>query len=140
MRILALDVGEKRIGVAVSDPLGITAQGLDTIQRTSIDEDLAFIAKLAKEKEASEIVVGLPLNMNGTLSQNAKGVLIFIEKLKGVTGVPINTWDERLSTMQSERILLEADVSRKKRKGVLDKMSAQVILQGYLGFKGNKIV
>lgn len=135
-----MDVGEKRIGVAVSDPLGITAQGLDTIKRTAIDEDLGAIAKLAKEKEACEIVVGLPLNMNGTLSENAKGVLSFIEKLKGVTQVPINTWDERLSSKESERVLLEADVSRRKRKGVLDKMSAQVILQGYLASRQTKDV
>jgi len=132
MRILGLDVGTKRIGVAISDALLITAQGMGTIHRKELNVDLEEINRMVKENDVSEIVAGLPISMNGTHSQKTKEVIEFIENLKKVVSVPINTWDERLSTVFAERALLEADMSRAKRKKVTDKIAAQVILQGYL--------
>lgn len=132
MRIMALDVGTKRIGVAMSDELLLTAQGADTIRRTSTDADMGIIKKMVGENDVSEIVVGLPVNMNGTLGPKAREVAEFAEGLKRLVSVPVTSWDERLTTVQAERVLLEADVSRAKRKGSIDKIAAQIILQSYL--------
>lgn len=132
MRILALDLGTVRIGVAVSDGLLITAQGLETIRRTGLDADMKAIGAVAKEYDVAEIVVGLPISMDGSHSQKTKETLDFIEKLKTVVTVPVTTYDERLTTVQAERTLLEADMSRQKRKGLRDKLAAQLILQAYL--------
>lgn len=132
MRILALDVGNKTIGVAVSDAMGWTAQGLETIRRKAITHDLERLQTLIKEYEVEEIVVGLPKNMNGTIGPQAESVQEFVEQLKGVVEQPVIFWDERLSTMEAQRALIDADVSRKKRKEVIDKMAAVVILKGYL--------
>jgi putative Holliday junction resolvase len=132
MRILGLDIGSKTIGVAVSDELCLIAQGVTTLKRRGLDHDIQEILKLMKEKEVSKIVVGLPKNMNNTLGPSAEKVLAFIEKLNENTAVPVITWDERLSTVAAEKVLLEADMSRTKRKRVVDKVAALLILQGYL--------
>lgn len=132
MRIMALDVGTKRIGVAMSDELFLTAQGSDTIYRQALDKDLEAIKKRAQDNGVSEIVVGLPLNMNGTYSAKTNEVVAFMEDLKKTIDIPVKTWDERLTTMQAESVLLAADVSRAKRKQSIDKMAAQIILQSYL--------
>jgi putative Holliday junction resolvase len=125
-------VGSKTIGVAVSDELGITAQGVTTLTRKELSDDSAQLLKVVEEYKAERIVVGLPKNMNGTLGPAAQMVLSLIEELQKSVTLPIVTWDERLSTMAAERTLLEADVSRKKRKQVIDKVAAILILQGYL--------
>jgi len=132
MRILGLDFGTKRIGVAISDELLITAQGLQTIERHTLDADLDKIRSVIKENGVSEVVVGLPLNMNGTYSAKTKEVVQFLDSLSKAIDIPVKTWDERLTTMQAERTLLEADVSRAKRRRVADKLAAQIILQSYM--------
>lgn len=132
MRIMALDVGTKRIGVAMSDELMMTAQGRETIERRALKDDLDTINRLIEEMGVSEVVVGLPLNMNGSYSAKTKEVIEFMDSLLKAILVPAKTWDERLTTVQAERTLLEADVSRAKRKKVADKLAAQFILQSYL--------
>lgn len=132
MRIMGLDVGSHTIGVALSDELGLTAQGLETIRRKSIDQDLQELARTVTKYEVSKIVVGLPKNMDGTLGPQAEKVLEFKKILEENLALPVETWDERLSTVGATRILLEADVSRKKRKKSVDKVAAVLILQGYL--------
>lgn len=132
MRIMALDVGSRTIGVACSDALYMTAQGVETIRRTSWAKDFERLLQLINDYEVEEIVVGMPRNMNGTKGERAEKTEEFVERLKGVTTLPITYWDERLSTVMAERSLIAADVSRRKRKAVIDKMAAVVILQGYL--------
>mgnify|MGYP003433644710 FL=1 len=132
MRIMALDVGSKRIGVALSDPLKITAQGLQTFQRTTLEEDVKGLWQLIDEHEVSQLVVGLPKNMDGTIGFKAEEVQQFITDLTAERKIEIIWIDERLTTVSAERVLLEADVSRAKRKKVIDKMAAVVILQSYL--------
>lgn len=128
MRILGLDPGGKRIGVAVSDALGITAQGRETIARG----DMPALKNAVEENDVTEIVVGLPLNMDGTKGPRAEDAILFAEELKKEFSLPVNMWDERLSTLFVERAMLEGDLSRKKRKKLNDKLAAQVILQSYL--------
>ncbi len=132
MRTMGLDIGSQTIGVAISDELGITAQGLKTLKRRSMEDDLKEIAIMVGQFEIEKIVVGLPKNMNGTLGKQAEIVLRWIEILTDKIPVPVVTWDERLSTVGASRILLEADLSRRKRKKVIDKLAAVLILQGYL--------
>ena len=132
MRIMALDVGTKRIGVALSDPLKITAQGLETFQRTTLEKDIAGLWQLIDDHEVSQLVVGLPKNMNGSLGFNAEEVQQFIADLTAERPIEVIWVDERLTTVSAERALLEADVSRAKRKKVVDKMAAVIILQSYL--------
>jgi putative Holliday junction resolvase len=132
MRIMGLDVGTHTIGMAISDELGLTAQGLKTLRRKSMEEDFQEINAIIHQFEIEKIVVGLPRNMNGTLGQQAEIVLKWMEVLKGRIQVPVVTWDERLSTVGANKVLLEADLSRRKRKKVIDKMAAVLILQGYL--------
>jgi putative Holliday junction resolvase len=132
MRIMGLDIGTQTIGVAVSDELGITAQGLKTLKRKSMEDDLKKIAAVIHQFEIEKIVVGLPKNMNGTLGKQAEFVLKWVEVLKDEIHVPVVTWDERLSTVAASKVLLEADLSRRKRKKVIDKLAAVLILQGYL--------
>lgn len=136
MRIMGLDVGDKTIGVAVSDPLGWTAQGVEVIRRDG--REMARLVGLVGKFEVQRLVVGLPLNMNGTLGPQGEKVLAFIEKLKKSLNLPVETWDERLSTVASEKILLAADVSRAGRRKVIDKMAAAFILQGYLDANGRR--
>ena len=131
-RALALDLGEKRIGVAVSDPLNIIAQSVGTIQRKDIKSDLKKIADLVKEYRADKLVIGLPLNMNGTKGKSANLAIDFVEAVKKEIQVDVEMIDERLTSAQGERIFLEADMSREKRKKNIDKIAAQLILQSYL--------
>ena len=135
MRILGLDVGERRIGVALSDPLGLTAQRLTTVERHGPRQDALAIARLAQEHEAQGLVVGLPLTMRGELGEQAKKVTEFVESLKPRLTCPIHLMDERLTTAQSQRALLETDTSRRRRKALIDQLSAQLILQAYLDAK-----
>ena len=132
MRVLALDTGEKRIGVAVSDPLGIIAQGVTVITRKDPETDLNEIKRIVEEYKADSVVIGMPVNMDGTKGKSAEKVNEFVEVLKGRLSIPVYTYDERLSTKESEKFLISADVSRKKRKQVIDKMAAQLILESYL--------
>jgi len=132
MRVLALDIGDRRIGVAVSDELGVTAQGVTTIHRRSMEKDLAAIADLVASWHAESAVVGLPLTLEGTEGPRAASVRDFMRRLSRVVAVPIRFWDERFSTATAERVLIEADLSRARRKEVVDKTAAVVILQSYL--------
>lgn len=132
MRIMSLDVGSRTIGIACSDALLMTAQGIETIRRTSLEKDFNRLQELIAEYEVHELVVGMPKNMNGTKGERAQKTEEFVEKMKEVIDLPVSYWDERLSTVMAERQLIAADVSRKKRKSVIDKMAAVVILQGYL--------
>lgn len=129
---MSLDVGSRTIGVACSDALLMTAQGIETIRRTSLEKDFNRLQELITEYEVHELVVGMPKNMNGTKGERAEKTEEFVEKMKEVIDLPVTYWDERLSTVMAERQLIAADVSRKKRKSVIDKMAAVVILQGYL--------
>jgi putative Holliday junction resolvase len=132
MRIGGLDVGERRIGVAISDEMGWTAQGLTVVTRTRLVADLAALRDCFAPYEPTTIVVGLPRNMNGTEGPQAAKARAFAEAIERELGVPTVLWDERLSTVAAERALLEADLSRAKRRKVIDKVAAVVILQGYL--------
>lgn len=132
-RILGLDVGDKTIGVAVSDELGWTAQGVTTVQRQGKKRDLAALAEFVERYDVAEILVGLPRHLNHSLGGQAEKVQAFARSLEGrFSPIPITFWDERLSTVAAERVLLEADVSRKKRKQVIDRLAAVIILQNYL--------
>lgn len=132
-RILALDVGDKTIGLALSDPLGMTAQGLETMHRKSIKEDIKYLGEIIAAQEVGTIVVGLPKNMNGTEGERCELVRSFAKKIsKAYPDLNLQFWDERLTTVAAEKLLIEADISRKKRKKVIDKMAAVNILQGYL--------
>lgn len=136
MKIMALDMGKKRIGVAISDPMGIVAQGVKVIEPKDEAKLISEIHDLAKENSVGEIIVGLPLNMNGSQGPMAKEAIIFTEKLKErIGGVTIKMWDERLSSLQIEKDLIFLDVSRKKRKKINDMLAAQIILQNYLDSK-----
>src|SRR5690625_4047085 len=134
MRILGLDVGSKTIGLAVSDALQITAQGLTTLTWNENDMSSAdeALKKVISEYEVSEIVVGLPKHMNGTLGERGEISQIYARRLARVFSLPVHLIDERLTTVAAERALLEADVSRKKRDQVIDKMAAVIILQNFL--------
>jgi putative Holliday junction resolvase len=134
-RILGLDYGERTIGVAVSDEMGWTAQGVETIRRESKEKDLARLQEIIAQYGVGEIVVGLPKNMNGTIGPRGETCQAFASMLGQKTGLPVHLWDERLTTMAAERMLIAADVSRQKRKKVIDKMAATLILQGYLDAK-----
>ncbi|MCI7539985.1 MAG: Holliday junction resolvase RuvX [Veillonellaceae bacterium] len=132
-RYLGLDIGDRTIGIAVSDPLGLTAQGVETIRRKNLEKDLARLGELMEQYETRSLVSGYPKNMNGTEGDRCEVVKAFLEKVKKqYPDVEIALWDERLSTVAATRSLLEGDVSRKKRKKVIDKMAAVFILQGYL--------
>jgi putative holliday junction resolvase len=131
-RILALDVGTKRIGLAVSDPLGFTAQGLRVMERRSWEQDLARLVEIARPYQVQEVVVGIPRHMDGRLGEQAEGNLALAQALGEALGARVVTWDERLTTVEAERVLIEADMSRRKRRRVVDQVAASLILQGYL--------
>lgn len=132
-RILGLDVGDRTVGVAASDLLLMTAQGVETIRRETLEKDLARLGELMREYDAVRLVVGLPRNMNGTEGDRCEIVRAFAEEVKkALPEADIIFWDERLSTVAAAKSLIQADVSRKKRKKVIDKMAAVFILQGYL--------
>lgn len=141
MRILGLDYGSKTVGVAVSDPLGLTAQGLETIWRKQEDklrQTLARIEALISEYQVERIVLGYPKNMNNTVGERAQKSLAFKEKLEKRTGLPVVMWDERLTTVEANRTLMEAKVRRENRKQYLDELAAVFILQGYLDSLGER--
>lgn len=134
-RIMALDVGVKRIGVAVSDPLGITAQGIGVIERQGQARDMEALRQLAAKHQVSSLLLGLPRNMNGTLGDKAREVQEFGRLVEQELGIPVEYQDERLSTRAVEETLIAADVRRSKRRQVIDKLAAVYILQGYLDRK-----
>jgi putative holliday junction resolvase len=131
-RILALDLGRKRIGVAVSDPLGLTAQGLPNIDRKNKRADLEAVAKLAADWGASTILMGNPLNMSGSEGSQSAWVQEFSEALRLHTGLPVKLWDERLTTVEAARVLRESGIGIEKRAAAVDRLSAVVLLQSYL--------
>ena len=135
MRIMGLDYGSKTVGVAISDPLCITAQGIETIERkeeNKLRKTLARIEELAKEYEVEKIILGFPKNMNNTVGERGEKSLEFKEMLERRTGLPVVMWDERLTTVEAERTLIESNVRRENRKKYIDKIAAVFILQGYL--------
>jgi putative Holliday junction resolvase len=129
---MGLDVGEKRIGIAISDPMGWTAQGHSVLQRSVLEIDIKNINQLCQEYEVEIIVIGLPRNMDGSIGPKALEVQEFAQLLENSLGINIAYWDERLTTKSAERVLIEADLSRRRRKQVIDKMAAVYILQAYL--------
>ncbi|WP_333879592.1 Holliday junction resolvase RuvX [Lysinibacillus capsici] len=137
MRIMGLDVGSKTVGVAVSDALGWTAQGIETVKIDEANGEFGIdrIAEIVKEYTITEFVVGFPKNMNNTVGPRGEASENYKKLLEEHFSLPVKLWDERLTTMAAERMLIEADVSRKKRKQVIDKMAAVMILQGYLDSK-----
>ncbi len=132
VRIMGLDVGDKRIGVALSDELGLTAQGLTVLRRRGLDADLAALRELAGAHGVACVVVGLPRNLDGSLGPQGEKVLAFVDRLARELGLPVETWDERLTTRAAERALIAGDLSRARRRQVVDKVAATLILQGYL--------
>ena len=135
MRIMGLDFGSKTVGVAISDPLFLTAQGIEIVRRKApgkLRQTLARINELKEEYEVGKIVLGFPKNMNNTIGERAEKTLEFREMLERRTGLPVVMWDERLTTVEAERTLMEASVRRENRKQYLDQLAAVFILQGYL--------
>lgn len=136
MRTMSLDLGSRTIGVAVSDLTGLIANGVETIRRTSPDRDFARIRELIAQWEVEKIVLGYPKNMNGTIGERAKLSEAFADELRSrFAGITVILWDERLSTVAAERVLIDADVQRKRRRKVIDMMAAVIILQNYLDSK-----
>lgn len=138
MRIMGLDVGDKTIGVAVSDGLGLTAQGVDVIRRSNAERDFARLSEMVEGFEIELIVVGLPINMDGSIGPRAEKCQHFAQETEKRIGIPVTLWDERLTTMAAEKTLLSADVSRRRRKQVIDKLAATLILQAYLDAQRRK--
>ena len=132
MRTLGIDYGEKRIGIAISDPLGLTAQGLPTIERINGDDYLKKLADIIKEKDVSRIIVGLPINMNNTMGKKAEEVLAFIKVLESNFNLPVHTIDERLTTVRAYKAMSDVKISLKKKHKKVDMIAAQFILQSYL--------
>jgi len=135
MRIMGIDYGTKRIGIALSDELQMMAHASDSIDRGAVGNVMEALKGLVRDNGVGEIVVGLPVSMNGTYSDMTREVMIFVDELKGSVPVAVNTWDERLTSVMAERTLLEADMSRQKRRKLSDKLAAKFILQGYLDSK-----
>lgn len=131
-RVLALDVGRRRIGLALSDPLGITAQGLETLERTNNREDLARLCSLIEEKGVTLLLVGNPVHMTGREGRQAGYVQEFASRLSAGSGVPVRLWDERLTTVEAQRVLKESGISIEKRARAVDKLSAVLLLESYL--------
>jgi putative Holliday junction resolvase len=135
LRILGLDVGEKTIGIAVSDLMGWTAQGVTVVRRTSLEKDLAALRDLVEEYQVDKLVLGLPRRTDGSYGPETEKIYQFASVLEREFALPVEYWDERFSTVSAERILLEGDVSRAKRRKVIDQVAATVILQAYLDRK-----
>ncbi|MCS7025970.1 MAG: Holliday junction resolvase RuvX [Bryobacteraceae bacterium] len=131
-RVLGLDVGLRRVGVAISDPLGLTAQGLDTLERTNLRQDLARLSALAKQHGVELIIVGHPLHLSGKQGRQAELIQQFASKLAERSGLPVQLWDERLTTLVANQVLRESGLSRQKRARAVDRLSAVLILQSYL--------
>lgn len=135
MRHLGLDVGDKLIGVALSDETATLASGLDTIRRVGPKKDVRAVADLVREHDVVEVVVGLPRRLDGSLGPQAQKVIAFMEALQPVVRVPVVPWDERFTSVVANQVLLEADRSRKERRALVDKVSAILILQNYLDYR-----
>lgn len=135
MRILGIDFGEKRIGLALSDPLGFTAQGLETVLRQNKAQVLKDLKTLCQERQVSEVVIGLPINMDGTIGPKAKEILELVPKMEKEFAVPVKTWDERLTSRQAGRLMIDEGLSRQKQRAQSDRLAATLILQGYLESK-----
>jgi len=131
-RVLALDLGKKRIGLALSDELGLTAQGLETLERTNIREDLSRISQLASARNVSLILIGNPLHMSGREGRQAEYARDFGERLKAATGLRVEFWDERLTTVAAQRVLRESGISIEKRAKAVDRLAAVILLESYL--------
>ncbi|GMV49714.1 MAG: Holliday junction resolvase RuvX [Nitrospira sp.] len=131
-RILAIDHGAKRIGFALSDELGWTAQPLETLHRKNLESDLRHIQQLVRDHDVGMVLVGMPFKLDGELGPAAKVVEAFIQTLSPMIPVPVVTWDERMTTRSAEEVLIAADVSRRKRKGIVDRVAAAILLQSYL--------
>ncbi|MEG0797618.1 MAG: Holliday junction resolvase RuvX [Acidaminococcaceae bacterium] len=138
MRSMALDLGTKTIGIAISDTMEMIARGVETIRRRTLVKDFQRLSELIKENEITTIVVGYPKNMNGSIGEKALSCASFAELVKAdFPAVEVVLWDERLSTVAAERVLIDADLRREKRRKVIDMMAAVVILQNYLDSKKN---
>ena len=131
-RVLALDLGKKRIGLALSDELGVTAQGLETLQRTNIREDLARISELAVQKNVTLILMGNPLHMSGREGRQTEYARDFGDRLRAACGIPVEYWDERLTTVAAQRVLRESGISIEKRAKAVDRLAAVILLESYL--------
>ncbi len=131
-RVLALDYGKRRIGIAISDELGITAQGLNTLERTNVREDVRHLAQLIAEKNVTLILMGKPLHMSGAESRQAEYCRDFAGRLSAASGVPVEFWDERLTTVAAQRVLRESGISMQKRAAAVDRLAAVILLESYL--------
>ena len=131
-RILGVDLGSRRIGLAISDGLGLTAQGLDTLERRNKRTDLAILGKLIRERGITEILMGNPLNMRGDAGRQSGWVEEFAVALRKHTGLPVRLWDERLTTVEASRVLRESGIGIEKRAAAVDRLSAVILLQSYL--------
>ncbi|MHB8203763.1 MAG: Holliday junction resolvase RuvX [Desulfomonilaceae bacterium] len=140
MRALGLDMGSKRIGVAISDQSGIIAQALETIASTNPERDLRRVLEIVSDYDVTEIVIGVPYNMDGSEGHQVEKIRKFKDLISGNVTVPVYEWDERLTTVAAERALLEADMSRAKRRKVIDKVAAALILQGHLDRRRNEVL
>lgn len=138
MRILGIDYGHRRLGIALSDDEKILASPLPVYSRHNLDVDLAFLLGIVKENEVERAIVGLPRNMNGSIGKMAKEVLSFAAKLQRKINIPVSTFDERMTSVEAERVLVETNLSRKRRKGLRDSIAAVLILQGYLDRLGTE--
>jgi len=132
MRVLGIDYGHRRLGIAISDDGQILASPLSVYSRRNLDVDLAFLLDVVKDNEVGQVVVGLPRNMDGSIGKMAKEVLSFAGKLRDKLSIPISTFDERMTSVEAERVLVETNLSRRRRKGLRDSIAAVLILQGYL--------
>jgi putative Holliday junction resolvase len=131
-RVLALDLGKRRIGLALSDELGVTAQGLETLERTNIREDLARLRGLAEEKNVGLFLLGKPLHMSGDEGRQVEFVREFGQRLGAATGLPVEFWDERMTTVEAQRVLRESGISLRKRTQAVDRLAAVILLESYL--------
>ena len=138
-RILGLDLGQKTIGVAISDPLGFTAQGLTTIRRSNKEKDIEDLRKIWDDYKVDTIVLGLPKNMNGTIGPSGELAMAFGKLIEEELKIEVKFWDERLTTVAAHKAMLEADLSRNKRKKIVDKVASTYILQGYLDMISRQI-
>ena len=139
MRILGIDFGEKRIGLAVSDLLGLTAQGLETIRYENREKFLSDLSKICEDQKVGEIVIGLPVNMNGSMGPKAQEVLKLVPVLEEKLHLPVRTWDERLTSREAGRLMIEEGLSRKRQKETSDRLAATILLQNYLESKRTRL-
>ena len=137
MRALGLDIGTKNIGLAISDELGMIAHGREVVKRISDAKAIGRISEIVAAERVTEIVVGMPFNMDGSIGERGRDSERFAKKIEEAVGLPVKLWDERLSTKEAEAVLIQADVTRGKRKKVIDKLAAQLILQSYLDSIGS---